>query len=378
MATTTIEKLGEFGQSVWLDSISRSLVKSGKLKEMIDIGLLGMTSNPTIFDKAISSSNDYDEKICELYTSGKSIFEMYDDITIWDVQDAADTFMPVYEKTNGLDGYVSLEINPKLALKTKETIEEGRRLYRKVNRPNVMFKVPATDAGFVAIEELLGEGININITLIFSPEQYINTARAFLSGMKKLLQKQNDLSKIQSVASVFVSRIDTAVDRMLDEFLKGEKDELIRNKLQTLKGKAAVANAKLIFKKYLEFFSSDEFEQLRQKGANIQRVLWGSTSTKNPMYSDIKYVVELIGKNTVNTMPENTFQAFLDHGVIREALTGETEETENIIEGLNSFIIDINRVCKKLLDEGIVSFQKSFESLLDSVEMKTKKLCVKI
>ncbi|MDH5174121.1 MAG: transaldolase, partial [Elusimicrobiota bacterium] len=173
MATTTIEKLAEFGQSVWLDSISRSLIKSGRLKEMVDMGLSGMTSNPTIFDKAISSSNDYDEKICELYAAGKSIFEMYDDITIWDVQDAADIFMPVYEKTNGLDGYVSLEINPKLALDTKETIEEGRRLYEKANRPNVMFKVPATDAGFGAIEKLLAEGININITLIFSLEQYI-------------------------------------------------------------------------------------------------------------------------------------------------------------------------------------------------------------
>ena len=378
MATTTIEKLGEFGQSVWLDSISRSLIKRGRLKEMIDMGLSGMTSNPTIFDKAISSSNDYDEKICKLYTSGKSNFEMYDDLTIWDVQDAADIFIPVYEKTNGLDGYVSLEINPKLALKTKETIEEGRRLYKKVDRPNVMFKVPATDAGFVAIEELLAEGININITLIFSLEQYINTARAFLTGMKKLLQKQNDLSKVQSVASVFVSRIDTAVDRIIDEFLETERDTLIRDKLQSLKGKAAIANANLIFKKYLDFFSSDEFEQLRQKGANIQRVLWGSTSTKNPEYSDIKYVVELIGRNTVNTMPENTFQAFLDHGMIKEALTGEIEEAENVIDGLNSFIIDINRVCKKLLDEGIVAFQKSFESLLNSVEMKTKKLCMKI
>jgi transaldolase len=378
MVPTTIEKLAEFGQSVWLDSISRSLINSGRLKEMVDAGLLGMTSNTTIFDKAISSSNDYDEKIRELYTAGKSIFEMYDDITIWDVQDAADIFMPVYEKTNGLDGYVSLEINPKLAFDTKETVEEGKRLYSKVNRPNVMFKVPATDAGFLAIEDLLGEGININITLIFSLEQYIKTVQAFFAGMKKLLQKQKDASRIRSVASVFVSRIDTAVDRMLDEFLETERDTLIRDKLQSLKGKATVANAKLIFKKYLEFFSSDEFDQLNQKGVNIQRVLWGSTSTKNPAYSDIKYVVELIGKNTVNTMPENTFLAFLNHGVVREALTGETDEAQNVIDDLKSFIIDTNRVGKKLLDEGIVAFQKSFESLLGSIETKTKKLCVKI
>ncbi|NIM02808.1 transaldolase [bacterium] len=378
MAPTTIEKLAEFGQSVWLDSISRSLINSGRLKEMVDAGLLGMTSNPTIFDKAISSSDDYDEKIYELYTAGKSVFEMYDDITIWDVQDAADIFMPVYEKTNGLDGYVSLEISPKLAFDTKETIEEGKRLYSKVNRPNVMFKVPATDAGFLAIEDLLGEGININITLIFSLEQYIKAVQAFFAGMKKLLQKQNDASRIQSVASLFVSRTDIAVDRMLDEYLETERDRLIRDKLESLKGKAAVANAKLIFKKYLEFFSSDEFDQLNQQGVNIQRVLWGSTSTKNPTYSDIKYVVELIGKNTINTMPENTFQAFLDHGIVTEALTGETDEAQNVIDDLKSFIIDINQICKELLDEGIVAFQKSFESLLDSIEMKTKKLCVKI
>lgn len=378
MAPTTIEKLAEFGQSVWLDSINRSLINSGRLKEMVDAGLSGMTSNPTIFDKAISSSDDYDEKIYELYTAGKSVFEMYDDITICDVQDAADIFMPVYEKTNGLDGYVSLEINPKLALDTKETIEEGKRLHSKVNRPNVMFKVPATDAGFLAIEDLLGEGININITLIFSLEQYIKTVQAFFAGMKKLLQKQNDVSRIRSMASVFVSRIDTAVDRMLDEYLETERDTLIRDKLKFLKGKAAVANAKVIFNKYLEFFSSDEFNQLNQKGVNIQRVLWGSTSTKNPAYSDLKYVAELIGKNTVNTMPENTFQAFLDHGVVREALTGETDEAQNVIDDLKSFIIDTNQICKKLLDEGIVAFQKSFESLLDSIEMKTQKLCVKI
>lgn len=366
MGKTTIERLGEFGQSVWLDNINRSMIKSGRLKEMIGLGLRGMTSNPTIFDKAISASADYDERIKELAGSGKSTFQIYDDLTVRDVQDAADLFKSVYDKTNGLDGYVSLEVNPKLALKTKETIEEARRLFKKVDRLNVMFKVPSTDAGFDAIEGLLAEGININITLIFSLGQYVRTAQAFLKGMHRLLQKGKDLSKVRSVASVFVSRIDTLVDKMIDE-----------NKASgSLKGKAAVANSKLIFKSYLEIFSGDEFRRLKAKGANLQRVLWGSTSTKNPAYSDIKYVTELIGKDTVNTMPDNTFQAFLDHGSVEGALTSDSQEAEIVIDGLKKYGIDIDSVCAKLLQDGVVAFERSFDSLLDSIEKKSKRLAM--
>jgi len=377
MAKTTLEKLAEFGQSVWLDSISRSLIASGRLKEMIDLGLLGLTSNPTILDRAINSSNDYDEKICELYSSGKSIYEIYDELTIWDVRDVADIFMEIFEKTSGVDGYVSLGINPKLAFKTNETIEEGRRLYQKVNRPNVMFEVPATDAGFPAIEELLAEGIDINVTFIFSLEQYMNAVQAFLRGMKKRSEKQNDLNRIQSVASVFVSRVDTEVDNILDELLERERDKLIRNILESLKGKTGVANAALIFRKHLETFSSEEFKQLKEKGAYPQRLLWGSTSTKNPDYSDIKYVAELIAKNTVNTVPPDTLEAFLNHGVMEEALTDQIGAAEKIIDNLRSFAIDINQVCRKLLDAEILAFQKSFESILRSIEMKIGKLCRK-
>jgi transaldolase len=374
MTRRIAEELALFGQSIWLDNINRSLIESGKLKDMINIGLRGMTSNPTIFDKAISKSSNYDDKIRELCIQNKSTFQIYDDLTIRDIQEAADIFKPVYESTKGMDGYVSLEINPQLALQTKETIEEGKRLYHKVNRPNVMFKVPSTDAGFEAIEELLASGININITLIFSLEQYKKTAQAFLRGLKRLSENTNDLSRIGSVASVFVSRVDTVVDSALDELIAKASDESTKSALEALKGKAAVANSKRIFQKYLEIFSGEEFQALKEKGAKLQRVLWGSTSTKNPAYDDIKYVSELIGKNTVNTLPDNTFEAFLDHGTIHEALTSDDQTAQAVIDNLKIFGIDIDEVCNKLLDDGVAAFEKSFLSLLDSIEQKAKRL----
>ncbi|MBW2260216.1 MAG: transaldolase, partial [Deltaproteobacteria bacterium] len=341
MSSSTIEQLAEFGQSVWLDNISRSIIESGRLQEMIALGVRGVTSNPTIFDNAISDSSDYDEKIRELHKGGKSTFEIYDDLTIRDIQDAADMFKPVYEKTNGLDGYVSLEINPELAYKTQETIEEGRRLHKKVDRPNLMLKVPATEEGFGAIEALLGDGINVNITLIFSLDQYIKTAQAFLGGLNRLLANQGDISRVASVASVFVSRVDTAADKMIDDAAKHE--------LEPLKGKAAVANCHLIYSKYVEIFSGKAFEELEKKGARVQRVLWGSTGTKNPAYSDIKYVTELIGKNTVNTVPDKTLEAFLDHGVVKEALTAAAEQSKKTVDSLKGFGVDVDTICAKLL-----------------------------
>ncbi len=372
MSKTLIEELGEFGQSIWLDYISRSMIETGKLQNMIDMGLRGMTSNPTIFDKAVNSGADYDEKIKDLHKRGKSTFEIYDDLTIRDIQDAADLFRPVYEETDGKDGYVSLEINPQLAEKIQETIKEGKRLYKKVDRPNVMFKVPSTDEGFDAIEELLSEGINVNVTLIFSLQQYIETAQAFLRGMKRLLGKQGDLNRVCSVASVFVSRVDTAVDKTIDDRISKEKDVAIINKLKSLRGKAAVANSKMIFQKYLEIFSGKEFKSLKESGARVQRVLWGSTGTKDPNYSDIKYVTELIGSPTINTVPEKTLDAFLDHGVINETLTQDVKGAEDVIRTLKDFQIDINTICTKLLNEGVTAFEDSFNSLLNSIETKRK------
>ncbi|MBN1254268.1 MAG: transaldolase [Deltaproteobacteria bacterium] len=367
MSVTTIEQLGKLGQSVWFDYISRSLMKSGRLKALIDLGVTGMTSNPTIFDQAINSGDEYDEQIGELHRQGKSTFEIYDEVTVRDIQEATDTFRPIYERTEGLDGYVSLEINPKLAYNTQETIDEGTRLVAKMNRPNVMFKVPATDDGYEAITALLAEGINVNVTLIFSLKQYQKTAAAYLEGVTKLLQKGGDARQVRSVASVFVSRVDTSVDKLLDQ-LPDKKEAA------SLRGKAAVANANLIYSEYARIFAEDEFKRLEQQGASVQRVLWGSTGTKNPDYSDIKYVTELIAKDTVNTVPEKTLEAFLDHGVVKETLTAKADEAQTIIDALQRLGIDINAVCAKLLEDGVVAFEKSFDSLLDAIEKKTRSM----
>lgn len=373
MGKTTVQKLAEFGQSIWLDFISRSLIDTGKLKNMIDIGVMGMTSNPSIFDKAISSSNDYDACIDELKKMQKSTFEIYDELTIEDIQDAADVFKPIYEKTKGLDGYVSLEINPKLAYNAKETVEEGKRLFNKVNRPNVLFKVPSTEQGFIAVEELLAQGININITLIFSLQQYVNTVHAYIKGVRRFDQNNGDISRLASVASVFVSRVDTLIDKFLDEKITGQNGEA-RNKLELPKGKAAVANCAIIFSKYKEIFLSQEFKEIQKKGARVQRLLWGSTSTKNPVYSDIKYVAELIGENTINTIPEETLNAFLDHGSVKQSLTEKIAEHQKTITELAQHGVDINAVCKKLLGDGVIAFEKSFDSLLASITKKATRL----
>jgi len=378
MVETVVHRLGKFGQSIWLDYISRSLIDRGKLREMINLGLRGMTSNPTIFDKAVSSSPDYDGKISALVYTGKSTFEIYDELTVKDVQDAADIFMPVYEDTEGLDGYVSLEVNPKLAYNAQDTVKEARRLHQKVNRPNVMFKVPSTKEGFSAIEELIASGININITLIFSLGQYTDTANAYIKGLSRLAGEGGDISKVRSVASVFVSRVDTKVDKLLEDRIadaagRGEKEEL-----SSLRGKAAVANCRLIYRRFREICSSQDFKKLKAKRANIQRVLWGSTSTKNPAYSDIKYVTELTGKDTVNTIPQNTFEAFLDHGEARDALGSDYSSARMTIDNLRKRGIDVDEVCEQLLKEGVIAFERSFDSLLHTIEEKRKKLCSRL
>ncbi len=367
MANTTIERLAEFGQSAWLDNINRSMIESGRLKEMIGLGLRGMTSNPAIFDKSIRLSSDYDKKIEELLSAGRSTFDIYDELTVKDVRDASDIFKEVYDNTGGLDGYVSLEVSPKLAFDVKSTIEDAIRLFKKVDRPNIMFKIPATDEGFSAIEELISLGMNINATLIFSLEQYRKTAHSYIKGLERLLQKDGDLKNVRSVASVFVSRIDTFIDNMIEE-----------NSLPvSLKGKAAIANSKLIFREYLDIFFSEGFNRLKEKGANLQRVLWASTSTKNPDYSDIKYVTELIGKHTVNTLPENTLKAFLEHGKVEEALDAKASDAQAIISGLKNFGIGIDNVCKLLLKDGIIAFERSFDTLLSSIEAKAGSLSKK-
>lgn len=374
MSITVMQELSEYGQSIWLDNISRALVYTGRLQELIHQGLRGLTSNPTIFDKAISKSADYDRQIRDLKRRNLTTFQMYDEITIKDIQDAADLFRPTYDATGGSDGYVSLEINPQLAYGTDETITEGKRLSEKVNRPNLMLKVPSTPAGFPAVTALLSAGINVNVTLIFSLQQYIDTTQAYLQGLENLVVRGGNVGRVHSVASVFVSRVDTLVDGLIEHMLQSEQDARQRPQLEQLQGRAAVANSVLIYDKYIEIFKSERFKKLEEQGGNVQRLLWGSTSTKNPVYSDVKYVAELIGKGTVNTVPEETLYAFLDHGIVREALPGDTHEARQTFAALVRHGIDIDAVCDRLLKDGVNAFQKSFVSLLQAIEEKAAKL----
>ncbi len=370
MPETTITELNKAGQSVWLDNINRSMLRSGKLKERIELGLRGMTSNPSIFNNAVSKSNDYDDEIVALSKAGKNVMEIYDELTVRDIRDAADMYKSVFEESNGLDGYVSLEVDPRLASKAQETIDEALRLYQKVDRPNVMFKVPGTREGFDAVEELIAAGVNVNITLIFSLDQYIKTTDAYRRGMKRWLAAAGDPGIIASVASVFVSRVDSAVDKMLTAKAAEADEEAEKDRILSLKGKAAVANSALIYRKYLDILSAGEFAIDGKQGVRPQRVLWGSTSTKDPSYPDLKYVTELIGKGTVNTMPDNTFEAFLDHGEAKVVLGPDVSAAQKVIDDLAGLGIDINKVTAKLLEEGVVKFEQAFDSLLEAIQSK--------
>ncbi|OGX56796.1 MAG: transaldolase [Omnitrophica WOR_2 bacterium RIFOXYC2_FULL_38_12] len=376
MSHTILEDLAVLGQSVWLDYINRSLVEEGKLTGMIAGGLKGVTSNPSIFNQVISESEDYDLLIKDLKDKGRSTFEIYDELTVSDITSAAIEFKEVHQDSNGLDGYVSLEINPLLADKVEEQIQEGKRLFNKVSKANVMIKVPSTAAGYKVIEALISEGINVNATLIFSLRQYEEVAKAYLRGISSLINKKRDPSKVRSVASVFVSRIDTAVDNLLDEKLLSATDTNTKNRIVALKGKAAVANSRLIFERAKALFASNEFKALGQKGANIQRVLWASTGTKNPKYSDIKYVKELISAPTVNTVPEATLNAFIDHGDVKEAFVNDAKESVEVVRSLGSLGISVDEVCVKLLDDGVKAFNNAFESLLESIAKKSQGLDV--
>jgi len=364
MTKTKLHEIAQLGQSLWIDNISRSMITSGKLKTLIDQGLRGQTSNPTIFKQAISASTDYDAKIQQLAEAGKSTFEIYDELTIRDVQDAADLFKGVYEATQGLDGYVSLEINPKLGNELDPQLKEGKRLWQKLNRPNVMIKVPATKNGLGVVEGLIAQGINVNVTLIFSAEQYQQVVWAYLNGLKQLALKGGDIKKVHSVASIFVSRIDTSVDKKLDA-------------ASDLRGRAAVENCEIVYHKFQNSFGGNEFKELRSRGAQVQRVLWASTGTKDPQYSDIKYITELIAADTVNTVPDKTLEAVLDHGVAMLAMPGNVAGAQKTIEQLRQKGIDVGMVCNQLLDEGLAAFEKSFEELSTSIEEKTRRLCVK-
>ncbi len=354
-----INRLAELGQSVWFDFIKRDIILNGELDSLIEKGVRGITSNPSIFQKAISGSNSYDEDFKSLDVSNMSVFEIYEALVKKDIKLAAEKMLPVYKKTSGLDGYVSLEVNPDLAYKTAETVEEAKRLFTELNMPNVMIKVPATKEGIPAITELISEGINVNVTLIFSVENYLEVSDAYLAGLEKFADKGGDLSKVASVASFFVSRLDTYTDKKLNEL--GLNEYL---------GKTAVANSKVAYKKFIAILNGERFNALKQKGAMPQRLLWASTSTKNPAYSDILYVQELIGENTVNTVPPATLDAFIDHGKAELTIQKGMDEAEILLNEIRSKGIDLDEITDQLQTDGVKAFSDAFHNLLDAIGKK--------
>lgn len=369
-----LQELLSYGQSMWLDYIRRDLFTTGKLKEMIaNDGLRGMTSNPSIFEKAIAESSLYDDMLKALASrSDLDAKGRFEQIAIRDIQDAADTLRPVYEESNFHDGYVSLEVSPYLARETKETIDEARRLWKIVKRDNVMIKVPGTAEGIPAIRQLIGEGINVNITLLFSQEVYEVVAKQYLAGLEDLAKNGGNLKKNAGVASFFISRIDTLVDSLLNEKLKTTSDAGQQTLLKGLLGKVAIANGKLAYQRYQRIFSGPRWQALADKGAQTQRVLWASTSTKNPAYRDVIYVEELIGKDTVNTMPPATIDAFRDHGKLRNSLTEDVPGAQKTMDDLARAGISIKEVTDKLTDDGVKQFADAFDKLLAAVAKSTQ------
>ncbi|MFN2264501.1 MAG: bifunctional transaldolase/phosoglucose isomerase [Anaerolineales bacterium] len=361
--TERLKELSTLGQSIWYDNIQRSMLTSGELDRLIASGVRGMTSNPSIFNQAISESNDYDSSLEELFAAGLEPDSIYEKLVLEDITSAADQLRKVYERTGGLDGYVSLEVRPTLAMDTAGTISEARHLFRTLDRPNIMIKVPATLQGIPAIKTLIAEGVNINITLIFSIKRYEAVAEAYISGLEQCLAGGGDISRIASVASFFVSRVDTKVDRELEK---------IGN--SSLKGKIGIANSKLAYQRFLQIFHGERWERLQSAGARVQRPLWASTSTKNPSYPDTLYVDNLIGPNTVNTVPPATLEAFIDHGKIGLTLEKETGLAFTQLEQLDSLEIDFDQITQELEEEGVEAFKNSFLSLLDNLTKKRNQL----
>jgi transaldolase len=371
----SVQELHQYGQSVWLDYIRRSLIDSGELKRFVEEdGLRGMTSNPAIFEKAITGSTDYTAKLQELQKDkdldAKAIFEH---LAIADIQDAADILRTVYDSSGKTDGFVSLEVSPTLAHDTQGTIAEARRLWKAVDRPNVMIKVPGTPEGVPAIEQLTSEGININITLLFAQEAYERVADAYMSGLERLVAAGGDPSAVSSVASFFISRIDSLIDALLEARLKDAKSDEEKAEIEKLLGKVAIANAKLTYAKYESLVTSDRWHKLVEKNAQPQRLLWASTSTKNPKYRDVIYIEELIGTDTVNTMPPATLDAYRDHGKPRYSLVENVPAAREVMDGLEKIGISMKDATDKLLADAVKLFAEAFEKLLAAVERKSEK-----
>ncbi len=353
-----IDKLHQLGQSIWYDNIERKLLKNGEMERMIAAGeIRGVTSNPSIFQKAIANSTDYDLAIQPMAWSDWDPEKIFFQLAIEDIQATADLFLPLYQETNGGDGFISLEVNPKLAYDFERTFTQAKELWDRVNRKNLMIKIPATKEGLPAIRQAIAAGININITLIFSVSRYEEVIEAYLSGLEDRVKNNLPINDIASVASFFVSRVDTKIDSILESFIKDAK--INENQFLELRGKAAVANSRLAYELFEKVFSSDRFDQLKQKGAKIQRPLWASTSTKNPAYYDVIYVEELIGENTVNTMPPQTLDAFRDHGKAEIKIRKNLEHARELFSSLGNLGIDIDEVTQALENEGVKAFETS-------------------
>lgn len=376
-ANPILEIENKYGQSIWMDNLSRDLIETGELATLIDSrGVHGITSNPAIFEKAIAGNEIYDAAIKAGIEAGKSTDEIYESLVFEDITGACDIFARVYEETKGLDGYVSIEVPPTIAKDTDSTTSEARRYFATIGRPNVMIKIPGTPEGLPAVETAISEGINVNVTLLFSVQAYIDTAWAYIRGLEKRVAAGEDISNISSVASFFLSRIDVNIDNQLDAKIKSGVSQDTAAKLISLKGKVAIANAKIAYQKYLEIFSSDRWKALAEKGAKPQRLLWASTGTKNPEYSDVMYVDELVGADTVNTLPPKTIEACADHCDPASRVNANVEQAENIIAALadDDVAIDLDAVMAQLLEEGIDKFIKPFESLMASLDAKVKQL----
>ncbi len=358
---TKMQQLADLGQSVWYDYIQRSLLDSGEFQKMVDDGLRGVTSNPAIFEKAITGSSDYDAALKAFADKASDVNALYEHLVLDDIAKAADLFRPVYDTTNGLDGYVSIEVNPLLAYDTNKTVEEAVRLFNQLGRPNIMIKVPATKEGIPAISELIQLGINVNVTLIFGLDHYRDTAKAFIDGLEKFHQQKGDVSKVASVASFFVSRVDTAVDKALED--KG---------VSQLLGKIAIANSKAAYAESLELFDAPRWQALARDGARQQRLLWASTGAKNPAYSDTLYVDELIGADTVNTMPPATLTAFLDHGRLSRTIDKDVDQALADLNELAQHDINLQSITDTLQRDGVELFKNAFLQLMDAIEQKSK------
>ncbi len=369
MKENKLQQLNILGQSIWLDYIRRDLIQDGKLKQLIsEDKITGITSNPSIFEKAIIQSQLYDEEIKKMTQQGIDSLDIYEDLSQNDVKNAALEFLQTYDETNGTDGYVSLEVNPHLAYNTKGTIAEAHRLWATLNTKNILIKVPATKEGLPAIKQLISEGININVTLLFGLDRYRQVADSYILGLEERLAKGMPVNNISSVASFFISRIDGLIDPMLEEIIKLEDDK--KQHAQSLLGQVAIANAKAAYQIYKEIFTSKRFEKLAKLGAHPQRLLWASTSTKNKNYNELKYIETLIGTNTINTITIETLDAYRYHGNPLSRLEDNLEETKKILTQLQAIGINLNKVTQQLEDQGVKKFSNSFDSLIDSIEKK--------